>query len=119
MPLTEKRNTGGGGEEEGKRQLGVRSIFSVSGLQNKGVGQSVEYESNHYPRQEVHAQTQFSDGLWSIQTFLNQHLITERFQIGLHNFGFSGKLKNLATLVLNSYASTIGWSPGAAVPFPL
>lgn len=27
----------------------------------------------------------------STQTLLNQHLITERFQIGLHNFGFSGK----------------------------
>lgn len=62
-----------------------------SELQNKGVGS--QYESNRYPRQKVHIQTWFSDGLWSIQTFWNQHLIIERFQIRLYNFGFSGKIE--------------------------
>lgn len=85
-------------EEEGRvwGKVGLGHIQSERTVDIRIIGLSREpiigvYESNRYPRQVVHTQTRFSDGLWSIQTFLNQHSITERVQTGLCISGFSGK----------------------------
>lgn len=66
-------------------------MSSACGHRNNCVAPSVAIVSHTYPRQVVHTQTRLSDGLGSIQTFLNQHLIIKRFQTGLYISGFSGK----------------------------
>ena len=96
MPVTEQKYARGGGEGWVWGKVGLGHIQSERTVDIRIIGLGHEpiigvYESNHYPRQVVCTQTWFSDGLWSIQTFLNQHSITERVQTGLCISGFSGK----------------------------